>query len=668
MTTFTWGSAVNGTWSTASDWTPTGGPPSTSGDTALINATGATYTISYDVVSETIDDLIVDSATATLALDVGETLTVDGSTMLQAGTIDLINANAVLNAGGLTISPGAALIIGDSSKADSFNGTSYFAATVGGLVNLVSTNGSFGSTSATLTLSGTVEATSGTGTVSFASISGSGTFEAAGATLVVASSLANSMVSNVISNSASSVFETTGSLFFGSSLSISFLGPAGEFQYNDPSSDSHVTFKTSGLNVGASTTTPTNFLSFAGESLTISSGNPGTGDTGSVVLSNGDTLTLSGITGGAGGWVAEAVSAGGGTEVFLAVCFAAGTRILTPSGERTVETLTEGDLVLAGAGDELAACAIKWLGYRRIDLASHPHPTTVAPIRIMRGAIADLIPHNDLCVSPDHGILIDGKLICARQLVNGTTIREATGLASVQYFHIELDAHNILLAEGLTAESYLDTGNRSFFANVDEPLLLHPDLTDELHYPTRKAGSCVPFVWDEATVRPIWQRLADRAAAISQPVRKRATTTEANLRLLAMSPEHRSVKPIHSDGNLAVFVLPRGVTEVRLVSRAQSATEARPWIEDRRRLGVRLKRIVLRGGADLCEIPLDHPDLTTGWWAVERDGGAMRRWTDGDAVLPLPAIDENVTLEIHLADEMTYIAETDVPDARRMVA
>jgi len=172
MTSYTWGSAASGTWNTASNWTPTGGPPSTSGDTALINATGATYTVSYNVTSETIDDLIVDSATATLALDVGETLTVDGTTMLQAGTIDLINASAVLNAGGLTISPGAALIIGDSSKAESFNGTTYDSATVGGLVNLVSTNGSFGSTSASLALSGTIEATGGTGTVSFAAVFG----------------------------------------------------------------------------------------------------------------------------------------------------------------------------------------------------------------------------------------------------------------------------------------------------------------------------------------------------------------------------------------------------------------------------------------------------------------------------------------------------------------
>jgi hypothetical protein len=69
-----------------------------------------------------------------------------------------------------------------------------------------------------------------------------------------------------------------------------------------------------------------------------------------------------------------------------------------------------------------------------------------------------------------------------------------------------------------------------------------------------------------------------------------------------------------------IFVLPRGAPEVRLVSRAQSPTELRPWLDDRRRLGVRAKRIVLRGADDLREVAVDHPDLTCGRWAVERDG------------------------------------------------
>ena len=348
------------------------------------------------------------------------------------------------------------------------------------------------------------------------------------------------------------------------------------------------------------------------------------------------------------------------TDIIDIVCFAAGTQIRTPDGEKPVENLVEGDIVLTLADGQLSPQPVKWTGRRPIDLTKYSQPEKVAPVRIQRGAFADNVPHSDLLLSPDHAIFVDGKLICARQLINGTTIRQEKDLLSIEYFHIELNAHAILLAAGLPVESYLNTGNQGFFANSDEPLVLHPDLTDESNYPTREAGSCAPFVWDEANVRPVWQRLADRAAAVGQPVPQPATTTEANLRVRGRKGDRNHGKPLYADSNLALFVLPRGDKEFRLISRAQSPTEARPWLEDRRKLGVRVKRIVLRGADELQEIPLDHPSLTKGWWAVERDGQVISRWTNGDAVLPLPErVSGDVILEIHLADAMTYAVEAE---------
>ena len=343
-----------------------------------------------------------------------------------------------------------------------------------------------------------------------------------------------------------------------------------------------------------------------------------------------------------------------GTDTIEAVCYARGTMIRTPDGELPVEKLRPGKQVITLVDGQEVPQTVTWLGHRRISLAGHPRPETVAPIRIERDAFADGMPHRDLLVSPDHAIFVDGKLICARQLVNGTTIRQELDWTAVDYYHVELDQHAILLAEGLPAESYIDTGNRGFFSNSGEPIVLHPDLTDETNYPTREADSCAPFVWDEASVQPVWQRLADRAAAISRQVPQRVTTTEADPRLLA---DRRTVKPVFSDSDRVICILPRGAHEVRLVSRAQSPTEARPWLDDRRRLGVRVKRIVLRGADELREIPVDHPDLTGGWWAVERDGQIMSRWTDGEAVLPLPVMSGTVMLEIHLAGSMTYAVD-----------
>ena len=156
---------------------------------------------------------------------------------------------------------------------------------------------------------------------------------------------------------------------------------------------------------------------------------------------------------------------GSDTIEAVPVCYARGTMIRTPAGELPVEKLRPGKQVITLVDGQEVPQTVTWLGHRRIDLTAHPRPETVAPIRIERDAFADNMPHRDLLVSPDHAIFVDGKLICARQLVNGTTIRQELDWTAVDYYHVELDQHAILLAEGLPAESYIDTGNSGFFAN-----------------------------------------------------------------------------------------------------------------------------------------------------------------------------------------------------------
>jgi hypothetical protein len=334
-------------------------------------------------------------------------------------------------------------------------------------------------------------------------------------------------------------------------------------------------------------------------------------------------------------------------------CFVTGTRILTTTGERMVETLMEGDVALTLCEAQLSAQPVKWIGRRRIDLTAHPHPETVAPIRIRCGAFADNVPHTDLLVSPDHAILVDDKLICARQLINGTTIYQEKDWTSVEYFHVELDCHAILLAEGLPAESYLNTGNHGFFANSDQPLVLHPDLTVETDYPTREAGSCVPFVWDEGSVYPVWRRLAERAEILGRPASSPEMTKDPELRIVV---EGRTVRPVHCKNGLYTFALPKGATEIRLVSRAGSPTDVRPWLNDRRSLGVNVERIVLRSEREVRIVPLDQPGLSQGWWPVEQDGIALSRWTNAEAVVSLPSMDGPAMLEIRAGcGEMSYL-------------
>jgi hypothetical protein len=468
--------------------------------------------------------------------------------------------------------------------------------------------------------------------------------------------VAGSGLTYEIDNISGSILELTPGPNPTTTGNFDFLGSTGQLQFNGSTALSE---NIAGLNVGASATTPTNFIDILNRSVTVESGFAGSGTGGTVTLSDGTTLNLSGITNPSGTWFVDSLSVNGGTELFLsdAPCYAAGTRILTATGERTVECLMQGDIVLTLADGELVAQPVKWIGQRRIDLTAHPRPETVAPIRIRRGAFADNMPHNDLLLSPDHAVFVDGKLICARQLVNGTTIRQEKSWTSVEYFHVELDAHAILLAEGLPAESYLNSGNRGFFANSGEPLVLHPDLTDETDYPTREAASCAPFVWDEAGVLPVWQRLAERAAALGQPTPKLDTTGDPELRIVAKG---RTGRPLYGENGLYIFALPKGATEVRVISRAGSPADARPWLDDRRCLGVKVERIVLRGANESLEVPVDHQGLSQGWHVAERDGTALRRWTSGDAVLPLPTLGGPTMLEIRAGNGgMAYVTNTD---------
>jgi hypothetical protein len=200
-------------------------------------------------------------------------------------------------------------------------------------------------------------------------------------------------------------------------------------------------------------------------------------DDGTVIVTdpNGNASTVSGIDSIVGG--GSTIDVGGllpGGSIDLVVCFAEGTRILTAAGEVVVEGLRGGDLLptLGRKGAPLAR--VLWIGRRRIRLAGHPMATRLAPVRIKAGALADATPHRDLLVSPDHCLLLDGVLVPARLLVNGETIVAERGLAEVTYYHVELGCHDVLIAEGAAAESWLDIGNRYWFANAD-CAMLHVD-------------------------------------------------------------------------------------------------------------------------------------------------------------------------------------------------
>ncbi len=195
------------------------------------------------------------------------------------------------------------------------------------------------------------------------------------------------------------------------------------------------------------------------------------------------------------------------TDVAINPCFAKGTRILTTLGEVAVEDLQPGDILITHSGDE---APVVWIGQRKIDIIRHRQPGTVRPIFIEADALADGVPYRRLVISPDHALYIDGVLVPAKELLNWTSIRQDTAALHVIYYHVELESHGVIFADGAPAESYLDTGHRSIFDNAESAVIAHPVLMQQ----RREAESCAPLCLGGPALAAIRSRIASRQIGI----------------------------------------------------------------------------------------------------------------------------------------------------------
>jgi hypothetical protein len=195
---------------------------------------------------------------------------------------------------------------------------------------------------------------------------------------------------------------------------------------------------------------------------------------------------------------------GAGTNDF-AICFYPGTLVRTPDGDVAVEALKIGDLVLTHEGK---AAPIRWMGRQTVSTL-FADPLTTLPIRIRAGALAEMLPARDLLVSPAHAILVDGVLVQAGALVNGTSIlREGAVPQVFTYHHVELADHALILAEGVPAETFVDNVERVAFDNWAEHEALYgaEAAIPEMDLPRAKAHRQVPLA--------VRERIAARAMAL----------------------------------------------------------------------------------------------------------------------------------------------------------
>ncbi len=307
-------------------------------------------------------------------------------------------------------------------------------------------------------------------------------------------------------------------------------------------------------------------------------------------------------------------------------CFARGTRLATTRGEIAVENLREGDLAITAAG---AVRPIAWVGHVDVECRRHPRPESVIPVRVRRGAFGADLPSRDVLLSPSHAVFAEGVLIPVGRLVNGASITREEHTGHVTYYHVELPTHDVVLAEGVPVESYLDEGNRLSFVNGQAYRLLHPGRP-----PTSWADACAPLCENGPEVAKVRRHLRGRLPELG-------FVPEPERQLELWVGGIRLAPHLVRGGSYHVK-LPPNVGELRLISSSGIPAGLDDQSDDTRRLGAMLGFLLLEG----AWIRLDSPVLADGLYDIERDAGGTWRWTNGMGIVRLPPVGSPRLLEL----------------------
>ncbi len=346
------------------------------------------------------------------------------------------------------------------------------------------------------------------------------------------------------------------------------------------------------------------------------------------------TLNLPGTFTSASDFTVTNVAAGADVTV---VCFLAGTHILTESGEVAVEDLVIGEHVITHSGE---AKPIKWIGVGKV-LATRGKRSAANAVIVRKGALGLNVPTQDLRVTKGHALYIDGVLIPVEHLINQRSILWDDRAQEVAIYHIELETHDVLIANGAPAESYRDDGNRWLFRNANSGWHLPP------------LEPCAPLLTSGPVVDEIWRRLIDRAG----PHPGVPLTDDPDLHLLVDGDRVEAVSRL----GVHIFRLPSRPSSVRIVSRAGIPAEL-GLARDPRPLGIAVQRIALRQGTRFRVLEATDALLEEGFHVFEPDNGL--RWTDGDAGVPMglfDGFDGPTELVLHVGCTTRYplLAEAD---------
>lgn len=372
-------------------------------------------------------------------------------------------------------------------------------------------------------------------------------------------------------------------------------------------------------------------------------------------LTNGNKITLNIIGAKDAGYTLSTSSDG---SLVYEVCFLPGTMIKTPSGERPVEDIQINDEVITfdWKNNQNTVSKIKWVGSKTINVKQSPHDDEAGyPVRILKNAISESVPHKDLLVTPEHCLFFDGKFIPVRMLVNHQTIYYDKTIKSYTYYHIETENHSVIYSDGMLTESYLDTGNRGVFVQHGKCALFQRTLKAK----NWEHDSAAELTVDRSIVEPIYHQISKRAEGLTHfnSRKKIIQTSTKDPNLYLITDTGLILTPHLNKQNKYIFTLPEDVKNIFIHSRTSRPCDTiGSFVDDRRQLGLLIGNVYIITKNQLYPITnhLSQQDLP-GWDIVEQ---TPCRWTNGNAELNIEtnsSSKQNKLLVIQVLSSSDYL-------------
>lgn len=333
--------------------------------------------------------------------------------------------------------------------------------------------------------------------------------------------------------------------------------------------------------------------------------------------------------------------------LYLTVCFLSGTEIRIKDGVANIETLQAGDLITTydWVKNKYVERKVTWAGHKHCRVNKYlPDDVAGYPVRILKGAISENIPHKDLLITAEHCLFFEDKFIPVRMLVNGSTIYYDYSITSYDYYHIETDQHAVIIADGMFTESYLDTGNRHVFNHH------HKVIETSLQNPKDwKIDAAAPLAVAREVVEPLYNQFNERAQSLNADYKGRSVQRVNDSDLHLVTDQGQIIRQKRVVGEWVTFIVPSTVKHVWINSRHNRLCDViGPFVDNRHFLGVCVGEIMIciNGKNEFLNILREEENLE-GWHAKQKQAG---RWTTGKALLPIKSknIDDNPVLYISL--------------------